>query len=198
MQAEDDDNRIKGTHDKYTDAYVNILNAYKDQISSSVEKRNSLKDQFFKAIKFIMILLTWIFAGTLGISLIVFGIMIWKNYKSVGVITGAITTIISSFSTMILSIFKLPKIIADYLFNKEEDKLMSEIIQKIQQYEIDAVQHDFEKIKYEKAKELNSAASNTNSSDADLINNSYNPVPDQDTDDSSVIVDDISEEIISS
>lgn len=46
---------------------------------------------------------------------------------------------LSSFATMLVSIFKLPQIIADYLFNKDEDNQMIEIIKNIQQYEIDAV-----------------------------------------------------------
>lgn len=117
--------------------------------------------------------------------------MIYKNYSSAAIITGAITTIFSSFTTMVLSIFKLPKIIADYLFNKEEDKLMSEIIQNIQKYEIDAVKYELEsiklkleKIKLEKIKEMNSEASNAsndaNNSDGDLTIFTYN-TPSQNT-----------------
>ena len=185
------DNIIQGTHDKYTDAYISILNTYKEQISSSVTKKNELKERFFETIKMIMYWLTFIFAGTLGLSLILFGIMIYNNYSSVAVITGAITTIFSSFTTMILSIFKLPKIIDDYLFNKKEDKLMSEIIQNIQKYEIDAVKYELEntklkleRIKLEKIKELNSEASNTsnnqNDSDDDLAVFTYN-TPSQNT-----------------
>ena len=41
---------------------------------------------------------------------------------------------------MIVSILKLPKIIAEYLFNKKEDKQMNQIIKNIQSYEIGAVQ----------------------------------------------------------
>ena len=44
---------------------------------------------------------------------------------------------LSSFTTMLVSIFKLPQIIGDYLFNKDEDNQMIEIIKNIQQYEID-------------------------------------------------------------
>lgn len=187
----DNDNTIQGTHDKYTEAYINILNTYKEQISSSVTKKNELKERFFKTIKIIMYWLAGIFACTLCFSLLLFGIMIYKNYSSAAIITGAITTIFSSFTTMVLSIFKLPKIIADYLFNKEEDKLMSEIIQNIQKYEIDAVKYELEsiklkleKIKLEKIKEMNSEASNAsndaNNSDGDLTIFTYN-TPSQNT-----------------
>lgn len=126
-------------HEQYTEAYVNILNTYKDQIAASVTKKNDLKDKFFSVIKFIMIILMFLFVISVIASFVLFGMMIGYQYQSVAVITGAITAMISSFSTMIISIFKLPKIIADYLFNKEEDQLMNEIIKNIQKYEIDAV-----------------------------------------------------------
>ena len=121
-------NKVQHTHKEYTEAYVNILNVYKDQINSSVSKKNILKGNFFKTIKIIMYILTGLFVVSIIFSLILFGIMIIFNYQSAEIIAGAITTIISTFVTMTISIFKLPKIIANYLFNKKEDKLMNSII----------------------------------------------------------------------
>ena len=43
-------NKVQHTHKEYTEAYVNILNVYKDQINSSVSKKNILKGNFFKTI----------------------------------------------------------------------------------------------------------------------------------------------------
>lgn len=126
-------------HGQYTQAYINILNAYTDQIKSSVNSKNTLKTNFFNLIKKIMLALVFLFGISVIISFVVFSLMIKNNYQSVAVITGAVTAMLSTFSTMMLSIFKLPKIIADYLFNKEEDKQMNEIIKNIQRYEIDAV-----------------------------------------------------------
>lgn len=126
-------------HSKYTQAYVDILNTYNKQISDSIVKKNTLKTNFFDLIKGIMITLVVLFGASVIISFLVFIVMIICDYQSVGVITGAIAGMLSTFSTMILSIFKLPKIIADYLFNKEEDKQMNEIIKNIQAYELEAV-----------------------------------------------------------
>lgn len=126
-------------HGKYTDAYVGILNTYRTQIEKSITKKNELKDKFFKVIRFVMIVLIVLFVISIIGSFFIFWTMIKLEYQSVAVITGAITAMMSSFATMILSIFKLPKIIGDYLFNKEEDQLMNEIIKNIQTYEIDAV-----------------------------------------------------------
>ncbi len=171
----DNNNKVQDTHGKYTDAYIDILKTYEKQILDSVSKKNNLKEEFFITIKHIMYGLCFVFAGTLLLSIILFTIMIIKDYNSVAVITGAITTIISSFATMIVSLFKLPKIIADYLFNKKEDRLMNQIIKNIQQYEINAVKYDLENLKIERFKQLNAEV--TDIPDSDFSNLIYNTPP---------------------
>ncbi len=66
--------------------------------------------------------------------------MVDTGNDSFPVVTGAITAVISSLSTMILSISKLPKLIAKYLFNENEDRSMTEIIKNIQSYELKSAQ----------------------------------------------------------
>lgn len=66
--------------------------------------------------------------------------MVDTGNDSFPVATGAITAVISSLSTMILSISKLPKLIAKYLFNENEDRSMTEIIKNIQSYELKSAQ----------------------------------------------------------
>ena len=85
--------------------------------------------------------MTLIFLFVLSViaSFAIFVVMITTKYSSVAVITGAITGMLSTFATIVLSIFKLPEIIAKYLFNKKEDAQMNEVIRNIQQYELDAV-----------------------------------------------------------
>lgn len=171
----DNNNKVQDTHGKYTDAYIDILKTYEKQILDSFSKKNNLKEEFFITIKHIMYGLCFVFAGTLLLSIILFTIMIIKDYNSVAVITGAITTIISSFATMIVSLFKLPKIIADYLFNKKEDRLMNQIIKNIQQYEINAVKYNLENLKIERFKQLNAEV--TDIPDSDFSNLIYNTPP---------------------
>ena len=38
-------------HEEYTQTYIEILNTYKEQISSSVENKNELKRRFFGVIE---------------------------------------------------------------------------------------------------------------------------------------------------
>lgn len=128
----------KSTHDQYTEAYVGILNTYKEQLSQSVTKKNELKQRFFNAIRMIMYIMVITFGLVVVLALAVMAIMAACNSSSTQILTGAIVSIVSSFVTMVLGIYKLPQIIADYLFNKEEDNLMKEIIANIQKYELDA------------------------------------------------------------
>lgn len=126
-------------HGKYTKAYVDILNTYKNQIEKSVTKKNELKTKFFCLIRVIMLALSFLFVISIVGSFWTFNKMIESNYQSVSVIVGAVTGMITTLSTMIISIFKLPKIVAKYLFNKKEDDQMIEIIKNIQTYELEAV-----------------------------------------------------------
>lgn len=135
---EDTENQKKSTHDQYTEAYVGILSAYKEQLSKSVKKKNALKKNFFDLIKWIMGTMVIVFGMVIILSLVLMGIMVIYKSNSTQVIVGAIVSIISSFVTLVLGVCKLPKIIAEYLFNKEEDQLMKEIIENIQKYELNA------------------------------------------------------------
>ncbi|MGN0153202.1 MAG: hypothetical protein ACI4A3_02035 [Lachnospiraceae bacterium] len=135
---EDRDGDKKSTHDQYTEAYVGILNTYKQQLYQSVMNKNQLKQSFFSSIKKIMYILVITYGIVVILSLIIMAIMAMFDSSSTQILVGAIVSIASSFVTMILGIYKLPQIIADYLFNKEEDQLMKEIIENIQRYELDA------------------------------------------------------------
>ena len=143
MSQNTDEN--KNTHAQYTEAYVNLLSTYSEHFKQASQRKNELKDKFFDFIKCIMNWLVWIFAGVIVLTLVLLSIMAGKSTSSIEIVVGAIVSVISSFVTMVLAIFKLPKIIADYLFNKQEDEMMKSIIENIQNYEIQAV--DLERVK---------------------------------------------------
>lgn len=127
---------VQEHHIKYTDSYVNLLDAYKTQIEKSSEKKNELKQKFFDKICFIMYAMIFLFIGTLLITFAISVYMVYTKSISLSIISGAITAIVSSFVTVLTAILKLPQIIANYLFNKDEGNQMVEIIKSIQQYEL--------------------------------------------------------------
>lgn len=144
-------------HAQYTTAYIKILSTYQKQIDDSIRRKNELKNKFFNLIKGIIITLIILFIVSIFAFFMLMILMVRSNYQSVSVVTGAVTTMLSTFATMLISIFKLPQIIADYLFNKEEDQMMNEIIKNIQKYELDAVRIEKEnkkKLESEKEQEI--------------------------------------------
>lgn len=132
--------REPGTsREEYTRAYIKILDTYDSQIRCSIYKRNELKDQFFIMVNTIMKNLICLFKISIIASFAACVFLAVCKCDAPAVIAGIITSVVSSFVTMILSILKLPQIIAEYLFNKEEDRMMNEVIKNIQTYEIDVV-----------------------------------------------------------
>lgn len=133
---------INQPHDKYTDAYVDFLKTYTGQYEKSIKNKNGLKIAFFIVISLVMFILMIVFAVVLVETIKIFKLMIGTDYKSTELIVGAIVSLVSSFVTMNISIFKLPKFIAKYLFNKDEDSTVMKIISGIQLYELQADEHE--------------------------------------------------------
>lgn len=52
-------------------------------------------------------------------------------------VIGAISALISAFTSMVVAVLNLPKIVAEYLFDKNEDDNMTQIIKGIQTYEVE-------------------------------------------------------------
>lgn len=170
MSQNTDEN--KNTHAQYTEAYVKLLSTYSEHFKQASERKNDLKDKFFNFIKCIMNWLVWIFAGVIALTLILLMIIASTDSASVEIITGAIVSVISSFVTMVLAIFKLPKIIADYLFNKQEDEMMKSIIENIQKYELQATNVERMKVAARTDAELNTIISQTDE-DSEMQDSSY-------------------------
>lgn len=124
------------THGLYTEIYIDILSGYKERIKTSANSKETLKHDFYEFISAIMTALLRMFFFSICTSFIVILVMTIIKRESIAIFVVAITTIISSFATIVVSIFKLPKIIAKYLFNKKEDKQMTKVIKNIQKYEV--------------------------------------------------------------
>ncbi len=148
------DDGAPSPHGEYTKAYVGILNTYKDQYGESSKSKKALKSDFFKMIKVLIYWMIAIFVIAVVGTIVLIGLMIGKKYTSTGLIINTMVPIVSSLVTMSISIIKLPKIIARYLFNKKEDNSIRDIIKNIQEYELTV-------LKYEKAEnKLGIAAAN--------------------------------------
>ena len=117
--------------------------AYTQQLADNAKSKKVLKKRFFNVMCAIIFFMIFSFIGTLVFT---FNLLFSKNISPT-IISGIIPAIISSFVTMLTAILKLPQIIANYLFNKDEDNQMVEIIKSIQRYEIDISESEYAAIK---------------------------------------------------
>lgn len=97
-----------------------------DFVSNQNEKDNQkrkLKESFFW---FIMVCFSILIVSPIG----VLGLIIWGKLSDVS----AVGAIVSILIELVSAILVLPKIIAEYLFDKEEDKNMMDLIKNMQDY----------------------------------------------------------------
>lgn len=136
----DTDNSPKDTskeYGKHTKKYTKLLQNYIVHTEDSNKIKNKYKKIFFWIIIAIMAALTIAFIVLLCNALgIIKDLSVGEKPIPTESIVGLVTAIISSFITMLVSLFKLPEIIAKYLFNPKEDENMATIIGHIQAYDI--------------------------------------------------------------
>lgn len=150
--AQDAMNRAAGSvldsaaHGAGLDVFEETVNTCREQIEELISSKTDLKNKFFRMVRTVMYAAAGFFCVSIIASFIVFGIAAYAECESFPVIAGAVTTLVSSFATMLVSIFKLPEIIATYLFDKEENNIVKDIIKTVQDYE-----RDLARMKHEEA-----------------------------------------------
>ena len=112
----------KEDHDN---AYTAILDAYVDNLKKTMERKRTFKTWFFAISCFLLVSVFWALVYTIWLSS-------KKPATDILEWCSAVLPALGSFLTVFIVI---PKIIAEYLFNLEEEKYMSEIIKNIQDYD---------------------------------------------------------------
>lgn len=111
-------------YDERSDKYTQILSNFVENISSAAKTKG------------VLILFTLVFAGSLIFAFyLVYNAISGQVYPTETFFT-AIVSLLSSLGAVVISLLKLPEIIAKYLFNPEEDRDTITIVEKIQQYDI--------------------------------------------------------------
>ena len=122
FESEQDDRKAKDFLESHYDTYTDILNVYTDYCKKNLSLKIGNKKCFYY---FSLILLCII----ISISFIMISILLFVQVNhNLEIIIGLIGTIITSVIT-------IPNIIAKYLFNIEEEKYISDIINHIQNYD---------------------------------------------------------------
>lgn len=129
------DTENNSEYKEHAKKYTDFLEEYKSYTKNSNNLKDKYKRIFFWIITVILCILVLLFFASVCIGFIGIVVIVILEKESVEVIAGIITTVASSFSAALVALFKLPKIIAEYLFNKEEEDSMVKIIEQIQQYD---------------------------------------------------------------
>lgn len=126
----------KEGHEAHSDGYTKLINNYVNGIRRNTFAKFIMKALFFIVVMFILggLVYTFHYAITYTISMI--QNMIKSNHVSFNMIAATLTPLVSSFGTIIISLLKLPEIIAKYLFNPQEDESAVAIVKNIQKYDI--------------------------------------------------------------
>lgn len=120
------------TTNERDELFNEFLAHYTSSFTAKSEQKILLKNRFF-------ILIMIIFFIIVMIPVLEIIIFIGQNGTA-----SFIVSIVGSFVELFTAFLVLPKIIAEYLFNKEEDKHMVTIIEKMQTYNLEKIKGEHE------------------------------------------------------
>lgn len=126
----------KEGHEVRSDGYTKLIDNYVNGIRRNTWAKFIMKMLFFAIVMFILSGLVYTFHYTITYTISMIQNMIKSNHVSFNMITATLTPLVSSFGTIIISLLKLPEIIAKYLFNPQEDESAVAIVKNIQKYDI--------------------------------------------------------------
>ena len=125
------------TRERNQEEYNNILKTYAKNVKWSNGIKNLLKIIFFVDIVILMasfVKLLWYHSASMKAVIESYD----KNGKvPIEIIMESLTGMVASLTTVIVSVMKLPEIIAKYLFNPKDEESMISIVQNIQKYDTD-------------------------------------------------------------
>lgn len=141
-------NELSGQAVKHSISYSDLLEIYVSSVRCNVIIRNILKILFFVITMGCLVTVVYFFCRSINYSFSIF--VRFNNASDITweVIVSVVTVLVPTISSLIVAFLKIPKIIAEYLFNINEDNLMNSIIKNIQKYDkvMFAMEHDVEEL----------------------------------------------------
>lgn len=120
---------------KHSQKYSDLLNTYVWSAKVTFQMKILFKSFFFIITMGIMLAIVYLFYKSLQYGINSFEKFENLNNISIEAILSIVTIILPTISSLIVAFIKIPKIIARYLFNVEEDNYMNSIIKNIQDYD---------------------------------------------------------------
>ena len=113
---------------KHNKQYTAILKAYVEYYKSNSKYKSQGKKDLFKIAKNLLIFVP------LSTIIIIFITLILQAFGIIGVIE-TLPGLFTALASLIGTFMVVPQMITEYLFNKEEEKHLADIIGKIQEYD---------------------------------------------------------------
>lgn len=113
---------------KHNSSFADLLSNYVVSSDKSQKHKRGMKIAFFVIAMTIIIVLSISFVITIVMSLYM---QCTRNIR----ILDLIAPIASSFASVVIAVLTIPKIIAQYLFDKSEDDRLSQMVGKMQDYD---------------------------------------------------------------
>ncbi|MCM1543575.1 MAG: hypothetical protein NC121_20310 [Blautia sp.] len=133
------DNEIKKPHSleiiKHSRNYTDLLDIYVKSTRKNISIKYWFKTIFFAVTICSLIAVIYFFYITLQYAFDNFNKFDNLNSVTTEAILSVVTVLIPAISSLIVAFIKIPQIIAEYLFNAEEDNNMNSIIKNIQDYD---------------------------------------------------------------
>lgn len=120
---------------KHSKSYSKLLEIYVESVQENIKIKRRHKNFFFNITMGILLIIVLIFALTLIYAAINFSKFDNLNGVSLEAILSIITVLVPSMTSLIVAFIKIPEIIAEYLFNIQEDNYMNSVIKNIQDYD---------------------------------------------------------------
>lgn len=128
-------------------SYTDLLQHYVGNMRRNARAKYWMKIIFYVIVMLILFGLSCIFIYSVKNTTMIIQGMMKSGKVSFNDTIPVLTPLISAFATIIVSIMKLPEIIAKYLFHPEEDKSAVQIVGAIQKYDLDMypLEHNVDK-----------------------------------------------------
>lgn len=120
---------------KHSKNYSKLLDIYVTSTKRNIIMKSWFKSLFFIITMGIMLIIVYLFYDSLQYAIDNFAKFESLNEISIEAILSIITVILPVISSLIVAFIKIPEIIAQYLFNVEEDNYMNSVIKNIQDYD---------------------------------------------------------------
>lgn len=108
-------------------SFNTLLKNYVESFGEKQIQNKKLKANFFKCIMVLLFIVTF---GCFTIPVLA---ILWSGKNAENIVT-VISSIVASIVEFSVAFLKLPQIVAEYLFDKNEDKSMAKVISKMQEY----------------------------------------------------------------